>query len=116
MRSSIALALTLALVAGCSTPARESALGSRHTVRVKLPPADAAACFARNAEEHSGALIAESRPGRDRAEVVVRVRNGVVYATADFERARGGSVATLALNVATSGRRSDLVDALLEGC
>jgi hypothetical protein len=48
--------------------------------------------------------------------VVVRVRNGVLYGTADFERAGAGSTATLSLNVTTSGRRSDLVDALLAGC
>jgi hypothetical protein len=53
--------------------------------------------------------------GSDRAEVIVRVRNGVLYATADFRRAGSGSTATLVLNVITR-RRDDLVDSLFEGC
>ena len=101
-------------LAACATGARDGG-PSGQSVRVKLPPDQAAACFARNAEEHSGALVAEVRPGRDRAEVVVRVRNGVLYATADFRRAGAGSTAALTLNVITK-RRSDLVDALFEGC
>jgi hypothetical protein len=103
------------LLAACGSTARDVGPSSQ-TVRTNLPPDQAAACFARNAEEHSGALVAEVSPGRDRAEVIVRVKNGVVYATADFRRAGAGSTARLTLNVTTSGRRSDLVDALLEGC
>ena len=104
-------------LAGCASPPRQSAPGgSSHTVRLQLPPDQAAACFARNAEEHSGALAAEVRRGGDRAEVVVRVKNGVLYGTADFQRAGAGSRASIALNVTTTGRRSDLVDALTEGC
>jgi hypothetical protein len=113
MRISI-IAVSL-LLAACSSGARNAGPSSE-TVRLKLPPDQAAACFARNAEEHSGALVAEVSPGRDRAEVVVRVRNGVVYAMADFARAGAGSTARLTLNVTSRGRRSDLVDALLEGC
>ena len=113
MRTPI-LAVSL-LLAACASGARNAGPSSQ-TVRAKLPPGQAAACFARNAEEHSGALIAEVSPGGDRADVVVRVRNGVVYATADFRRASTGSTARLTLNVTTSGRRGDLVDALLEGC
>ena len=104
-------------LSGCAAPGREStAQGSRHSVRSQQPPAQAAACFARNAEEHSSALVAEVRPARDSAEVVVRVRNGVLYGTADFRSAGSGSTATITLNVATTGRRSDLIDALTEGC
>lgn len=114
MRAAFAFFL-LAAVAGCGSPAGESR-GTRERVRVALPPDQAAACFGRNAEEHSSALVAEVRPGGDRAQVIVRVKNGVLYGTADFERAGSGSNATLTLNVKTTGRRSDLVDALLEGC
>ena len=71
---------------------------------------------ARNAEEHSSALAAEVRSGRDRAQVVIRVKNGITYAIADFERAGSGSTGSIQLNVATSGRRNDLLDALVEGC
>jgi hypothetical protein len=104
-------------VAGCAlSPRQPASSGSRHTHRFEQPPEQAAACFARNAEAHSTALAAEVRPGRDRAQVVVRVKNGVTYALADFERAGSGSTASIVLNVATSGRRNDLLDALVEGC
>jgi hypothetical protein len=85
-------------------------------VRLQQPPAPAAACFARNAEEHSSALVAETHSEGDRAETIVRVKNGVLYGTATFVRAGAGSNATITLNVTTTGRRSDLVDALIEGC
>ena len=114
VRSSAIGAMLTLVLAGCGAPVRE--LGSRHTQRVKLPPDLAAKCFARNAEEHSGALLAEVTSGRDHASVTVRVKNGVVYAAGEFRRAGGGSTAVLELNVTTSGRRSDLVDALLAGC
>jgi hypothetical protein len=107
----------VACIAGCAVSPRQSAShGSRHAHRFQQPPEQAAACFARNAEAHSRALAAEVRPGRDRVQVVVRVKNGVTYATADFERAGTGSTASIVLNVATSGRRNDLLDALVEGC
>ena len=103
--------------AGCAvSPRHPASYGSRDTHRFGQSPEQAAACFARNAEEHSSALAAEVRPGRDRARVVVRVKNGVTYAIADFERAGSGSTASIVVNVATSGRRNDLVDALVEGC
>ena len=104
-------------MAGCAvSPRQPPSYGSRHTHRFEQAPEHAAACFARNAEEHSSALAAEVRPGRDRARVVVRVKNGLTYAIADFERAGSGSTASIVLNVATSGRRNDLFDALVEGC
>jgi hypothetical protein len=55
-------------------------------------------------------------PAGDRAEVIVRVKNGVLDATADFRRAGAGWCVTLTLNVTTNSSRSELVDALLEGC
>lgn len=101
----------------CSAPPRAAgAPVSPSGVRLSSPPGEAAACFARNAEEHSSALVAELRPGRDRAEVIVRVRNGVLYGTASFARAGNGSTADIRLNVTTTGRRSDLIDALTKGC
>jgi hypothetical protein len=116
MRSSYLL-IALALLAGCASPfAPRTGAGTEQTMHVALPPERAAACFARNAEEHSSALVAEVNPGRDRSQVVVRVKNGVLYAIGDFDRAGSGSTAKLTLNVTTSGSRSDLVDALLEGC
>jgi hypothetical protein len=109
--------LTVACLAACAVSPRQSVShGSRHVHRFQQPPEQAAACFGRNAEEHSSALAAEVRPGRDRAQVVVRVRNGITYAIADFERAGSGSTGSIQLNVARSGRRNDLLDALVEGC
>jgi hypothetical protein len=106
-----------AVLAGCSSPARQiGATGSRETVRLQQPPDRAAACFARNAEEHSSALEAEVLTRGDSAEVIVRVKNGVLYGTGDFRRAGSGSSASIMLMVTTTGRRSDLMDALLEGC
>lgn len=85
-------------------------------MRLKLPPEAAARCFARNAEEHSSALAAEVTRTRTGAAVAVRVKNGTPYAHAAFERSGAGSAATLVLRAHTTGRRSDLVDALMEGC
>jgi hypothetical protein len=110
--------LAAALLTACAPfPAREGAgTGSRHEVRLKLPPAKAARCFARNAEEHSSALMTEVRAEGDSAQTIVRVKNGVTYATAQFRRAGNGSTAEVQLMVTTTGRQSDLLDALFEGC
>jgi len=85
--------------------------------RFQLPPEQAARCFGRNAEDHSSALASEVAVQRDGgAETIVRVKNGVTYATAQFRRAGSGSTGEIQLNVTTTGRRGDLVDALVKGC
>ena len=108
----------VALAAGCAQAQRQGgAHGSTHTHRSQLPPEQAARCFARNAEEHSSALMSEVVAGRDgRTEVTVRVKNGVLYGTGEFRRAGSGSTGTITLMVVSSGRRSDLIEALTEGC
>jgi hypothetical protein len=112
---STSVCFLLAVIAGCAqTPS--GGLGSSHRHTFGQPPAEAARCFARNAEEHSSALVAEISTSSDAAQVVVRVKNGVHYATADFRRSGSGAVGTIALNVRTSGRTSDLLDNLVEGC
>jgi hypothetical protein len=110
--------VVLSMVAACAQAQRQSgAYGSTHTHRSQLPPEKAARCFARNAEEHSSALVSEVATGREgRTEVTVRVKNGVTYATGDFRRAGLGSTGTITLMVVSSGRRGDLIDALTEGC
>lgn len=111
------IAVLVVCVSGCIGPLRQSSPhGSRQTVRLQLPPDQAAACFARNAEEHSSALAAEIRPGRDSAGVIVRVKNGVLYGTADFQRARSGSTGDITLMVTSTGRSGDLLAALTAGC
>ena len=47
------------------------------------------------------------------ADVIVRVKNGVTYATAGINR--GGS-GTIRLNVRRSGAGRDLIEELTEGC
>ena len=108
----------LAFVSGFGYAQREPGdYGSRHTHRFQQPPEKAARCFARNAEEHSSALMSEVRMQRDgSAEVIVRVKNGVTYATADIKAAAQASTGTIVLMVRTSGRRNDLLNALVEGC
>ena len=111
----IALLTACVWLAGCAT-SKPASYGSRHTHRTQLSPQDAAACFARNAEEHSGALIAEVRAERDWAQAIVNVRNGVFYASAEYRRSATGATGAITLNVRTSGRRDDLFLALVEGC
>jgi hypothetical protein len=117
MRISIAGLLVLALLAGCAQAQRQSGqFGSTHTHRFLKPPREAAHCFARNAEEHSSALVAEVNARDSGAEVIVRVKNGVTYATADLRRASTGSSGAITLMVRSSGRNDDLLGALVEGC
>jgi hypothetical protein len=107
----------LIVLAGCAQPQRPSGgYGSTHTFRSQQTPEQAARCFARNAEEHSSALTAELTPGSDTARVVVRVKNGITYTTADFRRSGAGSTGSITLMVVSSGRQSDLLDSLTEGC
>ncbi|HZN24200.1 MAG TPA: hypothetical protein VFB75_08225 [Burkholderiales bacterium] len=102
---------------GCAQPqSHGGTYGSTHSFRSQQSPERAARCFARNAEEHSSALAAEVTPGEGAARVVVRVKNGVTYATADFRRSGAGSVGSITLMVVSSGRQSDLIDSLTEGC
>ena len=110
------VALAALFVAGCAGAQRQAATGSTHTHRSQLPPDKAARCFAHNAEEHSSALVSEVSSTSEGANVIVRVKNGVTYATATYRRAGSGSVGAIQLMVVSSGRRSDLYDSLVEGC
>jgi len=111
------LLILLAFLAGCAQGKSASApYGSTHTHRFSQAPAQAARCFARNAEEHSSALVAEVNARDSGADVIVRVKNGVTYATANFRRSNGGSSGTITLMVRSSSRNYDLFGALVEGC
>ncbi|MGZ8262979.1 MAG: hypothetical protein ACXW2I_02320 [Burkholderiales bacterium] len=90
--------------------------GARFTHRFKLPPEQAARCFGRNAEEHSSALVSEVQREGDGAQTIVRVKNGVTYATARFRPAGSGAIGEIRLMVTTSGSRSDLANDLVRGC
>jgi hypothetical protein len=108
--------LSIALaVAGCASYAGSTA--GTHAQRFKLPPEAAARCFARNAEEHSSALVSEvSRVQEGRYEVTVRVKNGVTYAIADIRAAGSGSQGTIDLRAQTPRGQKDLVETLVRGC
>ena len=116
------VAATAALFSGCSLYPGGGGTGApvikphEQTVRLRQAPEAAARCFARNAEEHSSALVSEVRPGGNRSEVTVRVKNGLVYALGTFDRAGSGSTGAITLNVTTSGSMSDLLAELTEGC
>lgn len=106
-----------ALTSGCAYMQPDAGgPGSRQTHRLQLAPEQAARCIARNAEAHSGALVAEVRASRDAAQVIVRVRNGAFYASADLERTGAGSSALIVHNVRSTGRGDDLHSILVRGC
>ena len=102
--------------AGGGGASRSAITPHQHSVRLRQAPEAAARCFARNAEEHSSALVAEVTGGPSRSDVVVRVKNGLVYALASFARSGTGSNADITLIITTSGRMSDLLGELTVGC
>jgi len=117
-RATIASLLS-ALVTGCALwPGGADDSAGIVTHRFTHPPARAGECFARNAERHSSALVAEvSRPDAGgRVQVVVRVRNGVLYATLDLRPMNGRAEGTISLNVTSVKGNDQLVATLVEGC
>jgi len=94
--------------------------GSSRSVqhRFAQAPQAAAACFARNAERRSSALVAEvSRPDSGgRVQVIVNVRNGVEYARLALRPVGARSDGTIELNVSSRQGREELVSSLVEGC
>jgi hypothetical protein len=109
-------ALLLAL-AGCA-PTREEAFPETVRHAFAQPAQRAAACFARNAEAHSSALVSEVRPPdtNGRVSVVVRVKNGVTYATADIRPAGERAEGTITLMAISAAGTAALVRSLVEGC
>ena len=105
------------LLAGCPfVQDSGSATTVKHTFT--LPPPQAAACFARNAERHSSALVAqvEAADARGVVTVEVNVKNGVPYASAELRPAGRGSVGILTLMVIAKGGMGQLVEMLTQGC
>ena len=116
-RAILPLAAVVLVVAGCAVMRENASVTSvRH--QFIHPPQQAAACFARNAEEHSSALVSEVRPpdARGNVEVIVRVKNGITYAIADIRPAGTGATGTIRLAVVSSGGMKELVRSLVEGC
>ena len=116
IRRSIVLSAAL-LAAACALVQEDESAGTiQHAFTQSAQRA--AECFARNAEEHSSALVAEVRPpdARGRVEVIVRVKNGVTYATADIRPAGQRAEGTITLMVVSTRGRAELVRTLVEGC
>lgn len=107
----------LLMTAGCSM-VREERSSSPIKHQFAQPPRAAAACFARNAEAHSSALVAEVKPAdaRGNVEVIVRVKNGVLYATVDLRPAGARSEGMISLMVISRRGTAELVSSLVEGC
>lgn len=117
MRKALAALLCAALLPSCADSPAQGSGGTRHTHRFKLPVTEAAQCFARNARNHSSALAADVvTRSKDEAEVDVRVKNGVPYASARLERASGATRGTITLYSRSTGSRQDLLDSLTAGC
>ena len=113
----IASSVLLPLFAGCALVQQDSTPGTV-THSFAQPPQRAAECFARNAEAHSSALAAEVRPpdARGRVEVIVRVKNGVTYATADIRPVGQRADGAITLMVISSRGTDELLRSLVEGC
>jgi hypothetical protein len=115
-RFTVSSVLLLTLV-GCALVQEDKSAGSFRHVFAQSPQR-AAECFARNAEAHSSALIAEVRPpdARGHVEVIVRVKNGVTYATADVRPVGQRAEGSITLMVVSSRGNQELVRTLVEGC
>ena len=117
MNRLITSSVLLLLFAGCALVGKDASASTvKH--RFAQSPQRAAACFAHNAEEHSSALVAEVRPpdAKGRVEVIVRVKNGVTYATADLRPVGPRAEGTITLMVVSSRGTRELVRSLVEGC
>ena len=117
MKGALIYSLLLPVFGGCALVQEDK---SADTVRHQFAqaPQRAGACFARNAEEHSSALVAEVRPpdARGHVEVIVRVKNGVTYATADLRPSGQRAEGTITLMVVSARGNRELVRTLVEGC
>ena len=117
MKRVLIYSLLLPVFGGCTLVQEDQ---SANTVRHQFAqaPQQAGACFARNAEDHSSALVAEVRPpdARGHVEVIVRVKNGVLYATADIRPSGPHSEGTITLMVVSSRGNRELVRTLVESC
>lgn len=116
MTSVIVTSLLPLAFAGCTPMREDTASTVRHVFA--QPPQRAGECFAGNAEAHSSALVAEVRPPdfRGRVQVIVRVKNGVTYATADLWPAGQGADGTITLMAISLRGARELVRSLVEGC
>ena len=121
MRKSIAALSALLAVSGCVlTPAQLLDEGDRSELALKLPPAQAAGCMARNAENAGAGFRASVRalPRPDNYEVLLRIaQDTITYGTFGLvliEPASTGSRATMYRHPA--GATSSVFDDMPKGC
>jgi len=109
--------LAVLLGAGCSM-LQDDKSGGTFTRQFSQAPQPAAACFARNAQAHSSALVANvgAPDARGRIQVTVTVKYVVHYATAELRPAGARAEGTIHLNVVSRNGNRQLVDMLVEGC
>jgi len=114
----VVIALALLVSSGGCTMRQGNASSSTVQHRFSQPPQAAGACFARNAERRSSALVAVVSPpdARGAVEVVVNVENGVEYARLVLRPAGTRAEGTIELNVVSRHGRAELVSFLVEGC
>lgn len=99
MRITIA-AIAAAVLTACATPGDVRRDGARSDYALKLAPAAAARCMARNAEDHFGTFSAQVRDGVAAAEgstVIVRAGDSTAV-IADLRPRVGGSQASVWLS------------------
>lgn len=117
LRVIVSLIFMMLTFAGCAL-VRKDASVTTVSHRFIHRPQQAASCFARNAEEHSSALVSEVRQpdARGHVEVIVRVKNGVTYAIVELRPTGTGSNGTIRLAVFSSDGNQGLGRSLVEGC
>jgi hypothetical protein len=114
------LSCAVALLAGCQTaptPSRspmERGIESKHAL--KREPHQAAACIARNIDDHRKALNARIRQGRDPILVEVAVSASALVALAQLLISGDGSTAVIFTTPELAQPREELVTVMLQGC
>lgn len=107
--------VSLALLAGCSTPAEVRQDGARHDYTLRLPPEEAVRCMTRNAEEHAGYVTPRVRDGGAEVREIIISGLDSTLAVAEIRPAGSGSRATIWRAFAPA-LPFGLPDAMAKGC
>jgi len=109
--------LALPLLAACATPGEVRRDGTRTDWTLTLPAKDAARCMARNAEEHAGYVIVQTREADPAGafEVLVRGPPDTTIAVAVITPAGRGATATV-WRAKLPLLPTDLPGAMAKGC
>ena len=115
MKTAAAISLAIVL-AGCATPAELRRDGVRTDYTLRLPPAQAARCMVRNAEEFWGALHATVRDSDTSSVFEVQVRANEQLAAIAEITAKGKGAITTIWNSRIMLFAQGLPDAMVGGC